>query len=84
MSQSLFELVAGVLNMSSKDLTTESGPASLGTWDSLAHIAIVTAAEQTYGIRLTMPEILSIRSIANLHQMLEKHGVKISDNGGSR
>lgn len=75
MNQELTELVATVLNVSASTLSPESGPKTVGEWDSLAHVTIVSAVEQTYGGQLTMPEILAIASIADLGQALERHGV---------
>lgn len=82
MSHHLVTLIAGVLNTSPENLTLESGPLTVPGWDSLAHVTIVAAIEQTYGIELTMPEILSIRTVGDLVQTLERHGIAASD--GSR
>jgi acyl carrier protein len=84
MSQQLINLVSGVLGSRPEDLTLESGPKSLKAWDSLAHVTIIAAIEQTYGIQLTMPEMLSIRSIANLQQALAKHGVMLSGSNDAK
>ncbi len=75
MKPTLVELVATVLDVSPDQLTMESGPRTVSKWDSLAHVTIAAAVEQTYKVELTMPEILSVRSIANLQEVLRKHGV---------
>lgn len=75
----LHELIASVLNVPIETLRQESGPENTGEWDSLAHIGIIAALEQTLEVKLTMPEILSITNIADLRVVLEKHGVKFSD-----
>lgn len=72
----LIELVASVLNVQASSLDSESGPSNQSVWDSLAHITIVSAVEATYDIRLTMPEILAIKSIGDLADMIKKHGDK--------
>ncbi len=74
MAQNLFDLVAVVLEVPPQSLTLESGPATVSKWDSLAHVTIVSAMEQTYGVELSMPEILAIRTIADLALALERHG----------
>lgn len=75
----LNELVASVINVPTAELTPQSGPENLPAWDSLAHIGIIAAVEQTYHLQLTMPEILAIKTIADLSNMLEKHGVPFAD-----
>ena len=75
----LNELVASVINVPAADLTPQSGPENLPAWDSLAHIGIIAAVEQMYHLQFTMPEILAIKTIADLCNTLEKHGVSFVD-----
>jgi len=73
----LVELVAGVLNVAPEQLTLASGPKTVSQWDSLAHVTIASAAEQTYGVELSMADILGIRTIGDLHEALERKGAVI-------
>lgn len=76
MRDNLIELVAGVINVPPSMLSADSGPANLEAWDSLAHVTIVAAAEQTFGVTLTMPEILGIKTIGDLDSVLQRHGAR--------
>jgi len=76
MNKNLIELVASIINVSVSDLSMESGPMTHPNWDSLAHVTIVAAVEDTYGVSFSMPEILSIKSIQELSSVLAQHGVK--------
>lgn len=71
----LTELVANVLNVPASTLDEYSGPANQPSWDSLAQVTIVAAVEGTYGVSLTMPEILAIKNIGDLDAALKRHGV---------
>ena len=75
MKHDLIEIVATVLNVPEGELTPESGPANLGKWDSLAHVTIVAAVEKKFSIRLTMFEMLSIKSLSDLQKAIEARGV---------
>lgn len=77
----LNELVASVINVPAAELTPQSGAENLPAWDSLAHIGIIAAVEETYHVQLTMPEILAIKTVSDLHNTLEKHGVSFIDEG---
>lgn len=79
----LNELIGSVINVCPTTLTSKSGPENLAQWDSLAHIGIVTAIEQTYQVQLTMQEILSFKTIEELRNILEKRGVTFGDEGNS-
>jgi acyl carrier protein len=74
--KNLIELVANVLNVPASSLDSQSSPSNQRTWDSLAHITIISAVEATYGVSLTMPEILAIKNIGDLADILKRHGVK--------
>jgi acyl carrier protein len=79
----LNKLVASVINVPAEELTSSSGPENLSTWDSLAHIGIIAAIEQTYRVQFSMPEMLAIKSIGDLRNLLRKHGVSLMDDGRS-
>ena len=67
---SLASLIADILNVSASDIDSTSGPLTLPTWDSLAHVTIVGAVEETFDVQLTMTEILAIKSVGDLQQLL--------------
>ena len=77
----LNELIASVINISPAELNLQSGPGNISEWDSLAHVGVVAAVEQTYQVELTMPEILSIKTIADIRNLLQKRGVTFVDEG---
>jgi acyl carrier protein len=77
MQPSLNELVAGVLNIPAEELTEESGPNVVAQWDSLAHVTIAAAVEDTYGVELAMSEILGITSLGDLRRVLRARGVGV-------
>jgi acyl carrier protein len=62
----LRRIVAEVLGCDASALADDLKLATTDTWDSLNHLRIVTAAEEEFGIRLSMEEIQSIDTIATL------------------
>lgn len=75
MNKELVELIAGVLDVAAEDLTAESGPLSVPQWDSLGHVTIVAAIEDTFRIELSMPQILGAKSIADFQKLIEENRV---------
>ena len=71
----LINLISNVLNVATTEITLQSGPENIAAWDSLAHISIITAVEQTYDLQLTMPEMLAIKTVDDLRNLIERHGV---------
>jgi acyl carrier protein len=70
----LINLISNVLNVPTSEITLQSGPKNAANWDSLAHISIITAVEQTYDLQLTMPEMLGIKTVDDLRNLIEKSG----------
>jgi acyl carrier protein len=44
-------------------------------WDSLQHVALVAAIEQQFDISLSMEEMVEIRSVKDICNILDRHGV---------
>jgi acyl carrier protein len=42
-------------------------------WDSMAHLRLITAIEQAFGIKFTMKEIEEIRSYGDLRNRVAAH-----------
>lgn len=70
----LVEIFAEVFNYTDA-LTLETSPAEVVRWDSLQHIALVRMLETTYGIQLSLDEMMEMRSVGDIERVLERHGV---------
>jgi acyl carrier protein len=49
---------------------------SIKEWDSVAHMGLVAALEETYGIMLETDDIIDMSSVAKAKQILAKYGVE--------
>jgi acyl carrier protein len=56
-------------------LSLATSPDNVPKWDSLKHIALVTSLEQSFDISLSMDEMHEIRTVGDIHNILERHGV---------
>ncbi|MCX4473438.1 hypothetical protein C5N14_19170 [Micromonospora sp. MW-13] len=48
-------------------------------WDSLAHMSLVAAIEDEFGVMLDTDEVIDLSSFERARQILEKHGVVLTD-----
>lgn len=48
-------------------------------WDSLAHMSLVAAIEDEFGVMLDTDEVIDLSSFNRAQQILEKHGVVLAD-----
>ncbi|MCC7252038.1 acyl carrier protein [Hyphomicrobium sp.] len=56
-------------------LTQTTSPDDVGRWDSLQHIALIRTLEMTFSVRLSMDEMMEIRSVGDIETVLRRHGV---------
>jgi acyl carrier protein len=41
-------------------------------WDSLSHAQVITAVEQTYGIRFKTMEVLRLKNVGDLQALIDR------------
>jgi acyl carrier protein len=54
---------------------THADNSSLGQWDSVAHLQLVVAIEDEFGIRLTPADVIELKSYPAAIAILRRHGV---------
>ena len=70
--QSFFTLAAEVFQLDSQELSLINRAGELPGWDSLGHLRLVLSIEQAAGINLSVNEIMSIESLNDLWQIIER------------
>jgi len=66
-------LVSDVLEVEPEAVGDDAGRETLPEWDSLAHLRIVGAVEEEFGVKLTMQEIGEMNSLAAIGRLVDKH-----------
>jgi acyl carrier protein len=56
-------------------LTRMTSPDDIARWDSLQHIALIRELEMTFSVRLSMDEMMEIRSVGDIETVLQRHGL---------
>lgn len=49
---------------------------SLPEWDSMGHMNLILELEATYGVSLSAQEALEMTDVAQIKQILQRHGVR--------
>ena len=50
---------------------------SIANWDSIAHMSLVAAIEDEFGLMLDTDEVLDLSSFGMAVALLDKHGVRV-------
>ena len=72
----LKKIMADVLRMPEEEVTDDLSIKDTDKWDSLKHMELVVTIEQTFGIRLTANEIVSMVNMSEIKRVLKNKGVE--------
>jgi acyl carrier protein len=61
-----------VLDQADLTITPESNGHNVEGWDSLAHINLVTAIEQEFGIKFALGELQELKNVGEMIELIEK------------
>jgi len=70
----LDEIIADQLDLDDVKLSASTVSADVDGWDSLAHVRIMIAVEQAFGVRFSTSQITSI---ANVGELIERIRAKL-------
>jgi len=72
----LIEIMSEKLSIPKEDINDETAYNVAKNWDSINHLAIVSALEDAYGIELDVDEITAMENVKVIKDILTKHGIK--------
>lgn len=55
-------------------LSYQTSPDDVPRWDSLQHIALVHALEKTFGLSLSMDEMMELVDVGTIERLLKRRG----------
>jgi acyl carrier protein len=67
-------VVADVLGVDAATLSDDSNPDTVPSWDSLAHLNLVVALEQEFGVALSPDDVLEMMSMKLITLILRERG----------
>lgn len=69
---SVENIVSEVFNVSEADLSDDQRLQALESWDSMAHMMLITNIEDTFEIRFEGEEIISVETIGELKNLVSQ------------
>lgn len=73
----LNELIGAVIDVDPATINDDSSPLTVDGWDSLAHISLISAIEETYSVDFTAAEMRKASSVGELRRLLSAKGVQL-------
>ena len=65
-------MVADVLDVPQAQVTRDTSPETVETWDSVQHLNIVLSLEQEFGVSVPPEDIDKLRTVGDIVDMVEK------------
>jgi len=72
----LENILRTILGADVKNINDETSPQNTPSWDSMNGLLIVTELERTYGIKLTIDDVMDMKNVGKIKEILIKHNVK--------
>ena len=66
------QIVADIFGVSVDDVTADSSPQSIESWDSMAHLNLVLSLEQAFGVNFAPEEIAELISVSAIVERLQR------------
>jgi len=79
-STRLKKVILGELRLEEFDLQDSTTADKVPGWDSLRHVAILSAIEKEYGVRFRSLEVIRLKNVGQLQTLVDG---KVSPNFGS-
>jgi len=72
MEQKIFEIVSQIMGVPLESVTLASSAENIPTWDSLKHMNLVLALEQTFDIHFSEEQIVELTRVETIQAVVEK------------
>lgn len=65
---------AQVLGIPAEQITDDLRYASIPQWDSIAHMSVISALEEQFGVMIDMDDVIDMNSVGKAREILGKYG----------
>jgi acyl carrier protein len=72
----VIEVFAKVLGIPSENVTDDLRYASIPQWDSIAHMAVVSALEEQFGIMIDMDDVIDMNTVDKAREIVHKYSAE--------
>jgi acyl carrier protein len=74
-NEKIQKILAEVLQIPVETITDDLTMNDVESWDSLKHMELIVSLEQFFGKEFAFDEIVAMRSVREIHDVLRKKGV---------
>lgn len=71
------DILSKILEIDENDITDETSPGNVETWDSFNGLIIASELENVFNVKFTMEEVASVKCVKDIKDTLKRHGIKL-------
>ena len=79
MSKKLYNLISRVLDVPTSEISDQSRPESIPSWDSFNGYILLDELESEFQVKFTLDEVLDVKTVSDIKRHLHNHGVELDD-----
>ena len=79
MTSEVYEIIARVFSIPVSQVTDESGPENVESWDSFNGLVLVDELESHFNIKFTISEITDVSNVADIKRHLKNYNVDLDE-----
>jgi len=69
-------VIADITGVAANDINTDSSVENIEAWDSMAHVNIVLAIENRFGVTIPLEQAALLMSVAEICEYLDANGAR--------
>jgi len=73
--EKLKELTARILGVRENEISSESSPETIDSWDSFNALMLVSELESNFDVKFSSEEIIAVKKFEDIVMALKSHGV---------
>ena len=78
-SDTLYDIIAGALEVPVSRINDDSSPESIETWDSFHGLILADELETRFSVKFVLEDLTSVKKVADIKRNLAKYGIFVSD-----
>ena len=79
MSEKLYNIISKVFSIPISEISDESSPETIESWDSFNGLILVDELESNFNIKFSISEITDVKNVADIKRHLKNHNIVLDD-----
>ena len=79
MSNDLYKIITKVFSISESEISDESSPENIESWDSFNGLVLVDELENHFNIKFTISEIIDVKNVSDIKRYLKNYNVDLDE-----